>query len=261
VPCAERDGFSAPGATPVDPSPFDLPGEGPAAALCLHGLTGTPWEMRPLGLALAARGVRALGPALPGHNESPERLARTGWREWLAAARAGVGELRSRHSHVFVVGMSMGGLLALALAAEVRVQGVAVVGTPLRLPRGLAAVLPLLRHLRPFARKRVGSDIRDAGARARHPSYPVLPLASLQQLGRLQRRVRALLPRVEAPLLVAHGALDATAKPADAREILAGVGSREKELLILPSSGHVVPVDVDGPELVRAVAEFLARRL
>ncbi len=247
-------------AGPVDSAPFDLPGEGRAAALCLHGLTGTPYEVRPLGVALAARGVRALGPALPGHNETPDRLARIGWREWLDAARAEAGELRKRHACVFLVGMSMGGLLSLALAAEARVEGLVVVGTPLHLPFGLVPLLPLVRHLRPFAHKRVGSDIRDARARARHPSYPVMPLASLQQLGRLQRRVRALLPRVEAPLLVAHGALDGTAKPADAREILAGVGSREKELLILPSSGHVVPVDVDGPELARAAADFLARR-
>jgi len=72
----------------VDVAPFDLPGRGAAAALCLHGLTGTPWEVRPLGLALSARGVRALGPALPGHNETPERLAQVGFRDWLGAARA-----------------------------------------------------------------------------------------------------------------------------------------------------------------------------
>jgi carboxylesterase len=245
----------------VDPTPFELAGAGRAAALCLHGLTGTPWEVRSLGLALSARGVRAVGPALPGHNETPERLAKVGFRDWLGAARAGLAALRARHESVFIVGMSMGGLLSLAMAAELRVEALVVVGTPLHLPRGLAPALPLLRHLRPFARKRVGSDIRDAEARARHPSYPVMPLASLQQLGRLQREVRRLLPRVEAPLLVAHGARDSTANPADAREILGAVGSREKQLLILASSGHVVPVDVDAPELAHAAADFLARRM
>lgn len=217
--------------------------------------------MRPLAEALAARGVRALGPALPGHNETPERLARVDWRQWLAAASAGLVELRARHEIVLLVGMSMGGLLSLALAAEARVEGLAVVGTPLHLPFGLAPLLPLLRRLHPFKRKRVGSDIREARARARHPSYPVMPLASLQQLGRLQRHVRRRLSRVEAPILVAHGARDETANPADAREILDRVGSREKELLILPSSGHVVPVDFDGAQLARAAADFLTRRL
>ena len=61
----------------VDPSAFDLPGKGRAAALCLHGLTGTPYEVRPLAEAISAAGIRAVGPALPGHNETPERLAAT----------------------------------------------------------------------------------------------------------------------------------------------------------------------------------------
>jgi carboxylesterase len=60
----------------IDSSAFDLPGGGRAAALCLHGLTGTPYEVRSLGVAFAASGIRAFGPALPGHNETPERLAR-----------------------------------------------------------------------------------------------------------------------------------------------------------------------------------------
>ena len=44
---------SSPDEIVVDPAPFDLAGEGPAAALCLHGLTGTPYEVRPLGEAIA----------------------------------------------------------------------------------------------------------------------------------------------------------------------------------------------------------------
>ena len=65
----------------VDPSPFDLIGGGSAAVLCLHGLTGTPYEVRPLGEALARAGIRAVGPALPGHNETPDRLARVGYEQ------------------------------------------------------------------------------------------------------------------------------------------------------------------------------------
>ena len=69
----------------VDPSAFDLPGSGRAAALCLHGLTGTPYEVRSLAEAISARGIRAVGPALPGHSETPERLAATTHTDWLEA--------------------------------------------------------------------------------------------------------------------------------------------------------------------------------
>ena len=245
----------------VDTSPFDLGGGAPAASLCLHGLTGTPYEIRPLGEALAGRGIRAVGPALPGHNETPEALSRIAYTDWLAAARAKFCELRAEHAQVFLVGLSLGGLLALALAAEEEVDGIVVVGTPLRLSLSLRLVMPLLRMIRPFHRKRWGSDIREAAARQCHPGYAIMPMASVRQLQRLQRRVRGDLSRVTAPILVAHGARDATADPADARAILESVASRERELLMLPRSGHVVPVDHDGLRLSRAAAEFLARRV
>jgi carboxylesterase len=244
----------------VDPAPFDLPGAGRAAALCLHGLTGTPYEVRPLGEALARAGVRALGPALPGHNRSPRELAGVRHGEWLEAARGHVEALRREHELVFGVGVSMGGLVTLALAGEGRLDAAVTVGVPLRLRQPLAALVPLLRYPVPFARKRGGSDIRDPEARARHPGYDVMPLAAVRQLQKLQAYVRGRLGAVRVPLLVAHGAHDRTASPADAREIVARVASAERRHLVCADSAHVVPVDRDGPDLARAVAEFLGAR-
>jgi carboxylesterase len=245
----------------ADPSPFDLPGSGAAAALCLHGLSGTPYEVRPLGVALAARGIRAFGPALPGHNETPAALAATSHRDWLAAARNHLGRLRRSHERVFAVGVSMGGLVSLALAEEGAVDAVVTVGVPLALRQPLAILLPLLRILVPFPRKTSGSDIRDPEARRRHPSYDVMPLASVRELQQLQRLVRSRLGRVRVPVLVAHGAHDRTARLADAERIHAAVGSADRRLLICTDSGHVVPVDRDGPRLARAAADFLAEQL
>jgi len=244
----------------VDPSAFDLPGRGRAAALCLHGLSGTPYEVRPLAEAISAAGIRAVGPALPGHNETPERLAATPHTFWLEAARAEFQRLRENCDSVFIVGMSMGGLVALALAAEEPVDALAVIGTPLALPHPCSWLIPLVKYLRPMAPKSQGSDIRDPAARARHPSYPVMPMNSVHELQRLQRRVRPLLARVTAPILVAHGAHDRTASQRDAVEIRDSVSSEVREYLLFEASGHIVPVDFDGPALARAVAEFFARQ-
>ena len=64
----------------VDADAFDLrpPVEkaNGAAALCLHGLTGTPYEVRPVAEALVARGVRARGPWMAGHEEGVEALSK-----------------------------------------------------------------------------------------------------------------------------------------------------------------------------------------
>jgi esterase/lipase len=111
----------------------------------------------------------------------------------------------------------------------------------------------------PYLKKSVGSDIRDPAARERHPSYPVMPLASVHQLMHLQRRVEAALAQIRAPILVAHGHHDSTANPADARLIHDRVSSRERSLLLVPDSGHVVPVDHGGERLAGAVVEHLLR--
>jgi carboxylesterase len=242
----------------VDVSPFDLPGRGAAAALCLHGLTGTPYEVRPLAEALSESGIRAVGPALPGHNQTPAQLARTSHGEWLEAAREHLHSLRARHERVFIVGVSLGGLLGLALAAEETIDGVVVVGTPLRFSLWLRALIPLVAPVIPYARKRGGSDIREPGARGRHPSYDVMrwPAPRVDPPANL---VRGRLARVDAPILIAHGAHDRTARPSDARSIHASVASSERQLLELEASGHIASVDYDGALLARATAEFLNR--
>jgi carboxylesterase len=243
----------------VDVAPFDLPGRGRAAALCLHGLTGTPYEVRPLGEALARVGIRAVGPALPGHNQTPAQLARILHGEWLDASREQLRGLRARHARVFLAGVSLGGLIALALCSEEPVDGVVVIGTPLHFSRRVRALVRMLAPFGPYARKRGGSDIQEPGARERHPSYDVMPLASVRELMRLQRLVRRRLARVSAPILIAHGALDRTASLSDARFIHASVGSVERRLLVLEASGHVATVDYDGAVLASAAAEFLNR--
>jgi carboxylesterase len=167
--------------------------------------------------------------------------------------------LRAEHDRVFLVGVSLGGLLSLRLSQIVPVEGIVVVGVPLALRPPLPQLIPLARHLFPFRRKR-GFDIRDPVAAARHPSLPAMPLDAVVQLIALQAEVLPDLGEIRSPILVAHGRLDATARPRDALRLHAGVGSTEKELFFLERSGHVATVDYDGPALARAAADFLSRR-
>jgi len=243
----------------VDVAPFDLGPRGAVAALCLHGLTGTPYEVRSLGRAIAAAGIDAVGPVLPGHNATPEALSKVSHSDWLEAASAHYQRLRERYERVFVVGLSMGGLLSLAIAQRYPVDALVVVGTPLVLRQRFAWMVSVAKYFQPLPEKQGGSDIRDAAARERHPSYTVMPLASVHELQRLQRLVRSGLSQVCCPILVAHGAHDTTADPEDAEVIVASVSSDVREHLVCASSGHVVPVDLDAAELGKRAAEFLSR--
>lgn len=249
----------------VDVSPFDLrpaPGtETGAAALCLHGLTGTPYEVRPVAEALAARGVRAQGIWMAGHDGSVDDLAATTADAWVEDARRALDALRREHDRVYLVGVSMGGLVSLRLAQTAPVAALVTVGVPLVLGPPVPQLLPLLR-LFVKARPKRTSGVEDPEALARHPRFPAMPLASVAELIALQRVVRADLGKIEAPILVAHGALDRTARPRDAERLFAEVATPDpdKELFLLARSGHVATVDYDGVALARAAADFLLRR-
>jgi carboxylesterase len=217
--------------------------------------------MRPVAEALASRGIRARGPSLPGHDSGPEALAKVPYTAWIEAAREEIARLRVEHESVFVAGLSMGGVTTLAVASEGLADAIAVVATPLRLrPAPLAALIPVAQYVYPYLSKREGSDIQDPAARARHPGYKKMPLRSLHELMKMQRWLRNRLSRISVPIFVGHGSLDRTVDPRDAHTLAAAVSSDDRRLLMLKNSGHVVPVDYDGPQLSEEIASFFQAR-
>lgn len=242
----------------VDAGPFRLGpsgGDGPAV-LCLHGLTGTPYEVRPPAEALAAAGFACLGPKLPGHGADERTLAATPRSAWLEAVCGAFDELAAAHGRVYVLGLSLGGLLALSLAARREVAGVAAVAAPLRLRAAVRHGVPILaRFLRSVPKR---AAILDPAARRRHPSLDRMPLASVVELLHLQREVAAELHRIRAPLRLYYSRLDPTVHPSNAERILERVASRDTGVEYFTRSGHVIPVDYEGPELSKRVLEFLS---
>jgi pimeloyl-ACP methyl ester carboxylesterase len=99
------------GVPPLDPAkaaPFEFPGKRPACLL-IHGFTGTPWDVRPLGEALARAGhaVRAL--RLPGHGTTPRAMLEVRAPDWLLACDEALAEPRDRGGS----GRPLAGALAL----------------------------------------------------------------------------------------------------------------------------------------------------
>jgi pimeloyl-ACP methyl ester carboxylesterase len=141
----------APEASPGGPAgqPFDLPG-GPDAALLLHGLTGSPFEMRYLAERLHAAGLRCLGPVMPGHGGDARALQGLPWATWVEGARRELARLDGAR-RTFIVGCSMGALVACALAHALpeRVDGLALLAPALAMV-GLEPFRALAGFARPL---------------------------------------------------------------------------------------------------------------
>ena len=114
--------------------PFFFPG-GPIGCLLVHGFTGTPKEMRWMGEYLAEKGYSVLGVRLAGHATHPADLLRLRWQDWLASVEDGWNLLRGVTPDIFMVGLSMGGILSLLFASQHPVRGVVTMSTPYRLPK------------------------------------------------------------------------------------------------------------------------------
>jgi carboxylesterase len=240
--------------------PFDLAG-GPDAVLLLHGFTGSPFEMRYLADRLHGAGMRCLGPVMAGHGGDPRALARTSRGEWIARARDDLFRLDGAR-RTFVVGCSMGALVALVLAHEQpgRVDGLALLAPALRLRlagrlAGLLGRTPIAGLL-PVVHKRGGSDVSDPEMRRKNPCMDAVPLAGVSELERLAAEADRLLPGVAAPALVVAGSKDHTVALSGARRIANGIGSGPARLVVLPRSWHLVGIDVERDRCAGEVLGF-----
>ncbi len=249
--------------SPTEPEalrPFSL-GAGSRGCLLLHGFAGTPPEVRGLGEYLAARGYAVMAPLLPGHGETPEAMSRTRWTDWARAAQEALDQLKRDCAAVFVGGQSMGGSLALHLAANnPGVRGIitlGAMGSPvffrdwrLRFIRGLKYLVRW--HVPP-----ADCDLGDPSALLSLHSYARRPTVCIESLLQFLRRLDRELPQIQTPALILHGRHDRTVPIENAAYIFDRLGSADKQLIWFERSGHTITVDLERADVNVSVSRWL----
>lgn len=231
---------------------------GETGVLLCHGFTGSPQPLRPWAEYLAERGLTVSLPLLPGHGTRWEDMQLTSWQDWYAEVDHELRVLRERCARVFVAGLSMGGALALRLAAKHGrdVTGVIVVN-PANKVHGLSAyTLPLSRHLVRTTRG-IASDIaKEHGVEI---GYDRVPLHAAHSLRTFLRLVDGELPRVTQPLLLLRSAQDHVVPAADSARILSRVSSTDVTETVLEQSYHVATLDHDADRIFEESVAFIGR--
>ncbi|MFC4497512.1 alpha/beta hydrolase [Streptomyces ovatisporus] len=226
--------------------------------LVCHGFTGSPQSVRPWADHLAAQGLTVSLPLLPGHGTRWEDLAVTGWQDWYATVDRELRDLGRRCEQVFVCGLSMGGALALRLAARHgdKVSGVAVVNPAVTFPRLQGYALPLGRYVLRSA-KGIVSDIAKPGAQ--EVGYERVPTHAAYSARDFFRRVLGELPQVTQPLLVMHSRVDHVVPPSDSALVLSKVSSSDVTETVLEDSFHVATLDHDAERIFADSYGFITR--
>ena len=240
---------------------IDLQEEGLPGVLLLHGFGDTPQTLALLARKLHKSGYSVLAPLLPGHGRNMDAFEKSRASDWITAARRACIEMRDRHDSVAVVGLSMGGALAVLLAAELRdIPALVLIAPYLGMSRRLrlaAATHWLWGRLAGEINARNSRSIRDPIEREKNLAYGAVTGRQLFELSKVVRLARKALPSVRAPTLIIQSREDPRCPPNVAEFTLKALGAREKKLIWTEGAGHIITVDYGRERVFSEVERWL----
>lgn len=226
--------------------------------LLSHGFTGAPASILPWGRHLAEQGYAVSVPRLPGHGTSWQECNRTAWADWYGEVERAYEKLAANCDQVVVGGLSMGGAMALRLAADRgrEIAGIVVVNPAVNLARKDLLAVPVIQRFIPSF-PGITDDIKKPGAL--EYGYDRTPLRALHSMLQGWKPLREDLPKVTQPLLMFRSAEDHVVDPSSAQIILTHVSSTDLTERILENSYHVATLDNDAPAIFEESTEFIRR--
>jgi carboxylesterase len=246
--------------------PFFLQGN-KTGVLLIHGFTGTPKEMRLMGEYLNQYGLTCLGIRLNGHATDIEDMHRSRWTDWTASVEDGFNLLSGTVDRVFLVGLSMGGVLSLLMAARLGqyVSGVVAMSAPYSLPRDpkdfpvwLLRLYGRFVKYAPKSNEVPGESWIDKEAFASHVSYGKNPISSVAELKALLYEMQKALPEIRSPVMLIHSKDDPYVLPENMEKIYAGLeNTPDKTKLYVTGSGHVVTRDAARQQVFDSTLKFI----
>jgi len=257
---------------------IDLPG-GKHSALMIHGLTGSPFEMKYLAKKLNKAGFSVKGPCLEGHCTTLKNLSKTNWEDWYGSVRESFVEMKKSSDSVSVVGLCMGALLSLHLSHEFgsEVVAVSLISTTLfydgwSLPwyKFLLPIsyYPPLRFFYSYAetepygiknkllRERIVHLMKNDSI-----AYPKTPAPSLHELFKLIRETKRELPEVTTPALILHSKEDDLTSMKNPDYVEEKIGSKVVRKIILDDSYHMMTIDNQKDRVAEETIRFFQEQI
>lgn len=240
---------------PVPP----LPNYERLGVLLLHGFTSSLRTVDGLIPHLEAAGLPYRMPVLRGHGTRWEDLRGVTAEDWYADAEAALNDLGREVDAVAVVGLSMGGLVALELAMNHprRVGAVVTVAAALRFKDPLTRLTPLLARVAPSWPS--PESFNDPTLRSRCENYPRFATDSFLSLYRYSTEMERRLGEVRSPLCVLQSKKDQVIAPVSANIIYERTGSDHREIHWFSRSGHEMMQDMEAEAVFSQIMEYLGK--
>jgi len=222
--------------------------------LLTHGLTDSPYFMRPLGHFFQENGFRVMALLLPGHGTQPGDLLDVRWQEWAKTVAYGADKLAAEVDELYLAGFSAGGVLSVYQALrDKRVRGLFLFSPAFKVsPKAAWA------HLhRPFSwllptAKWVGiMPDRDSY------KYESFPKNAASQMHALTREIneQELLHKLNLPVFTAASADDSTADTSATLNFMMRIPHASSKLVLYAADQgqHTLGFPEEKLELVNSV--------
>lgn len=187
--------------------------------LLIHGLGGGLYEMEPLVKPLEEKGFIVAVPKLKGHTGDVKDLKDVDYKQWLFSAETGLLKLIQQCSKIYIVGLGMGGLLAIELCNRHKITGLVCINTPV------------------FSRYIISSVLAN---KTEVPWRGKLPWSTVKNFRLLLTKVKPMIPRVKIPVKIAQAADEKLATPASAAYLLSHMHSVVKQRSDYPSGDYSI---------------------
>lgn len=225
--------------------------------LLLHGFTASPYEMKELGIYLHKNGEFTISiPLLAGHGKDTEALNSVHWNEWINSAVDAYEKLKQNSSKVVVIGMSMGGSIALTFASKYNVDGLICMGTPTYITK-LSCFARVLYPFKKSLKKTGGADIADLDQKKHIVSLQTIPLHALIEFRKLLKNLRKTLQQVICPVYLMHSKNDHTVDYKNMEIIHHSIASKKIKTKLFERSFHILPLDFERDTVYSESLDFI----
>ncbi|PPA70556.1 alpha/beta hydrolase [Jeotgalibacillus proteolyticus] len=227
---------------------------GQVGCLLIHGFTGGAYEVNPLARYLREHTDWIVSvPVLPGHGRTLN-LRDTNADEWVAFAEEELRRLWLYCDEVYVIGFSMGGLIATHLAIHYPVSKLVLLSA--------AALYINTRQIFKDLNELAGNMVRrklHENEWFGHYKYKLIntPLKATFEFRKIAKRTIPLLEKINIPTFIAQGQMDGIVPPKAARYVYDRIGTYEKKLYLSKTSKHLICYAADCDKLFHEIAFFL----
>lgn len=243
--------------------------------MLIHGLTGSPFELKKYGQILYNRGYDVYADCLPGHGNNSDKIYTVKYQDWLDFSYKKFEELDNLYENVYVSGLCLGGVLSIAVGIKYpeRVKGVISLSTTLFLdgwrlpwysfliPIGLSTILRFYYNYpecepHGIKNEHIRNIIKNLLKKG-EVGMNDFPMTGIYELIKLSKYVRKNLHKFHAPILLIHSAQDDLTGVKSAQVAYSKISSVIKEKVILTNSYHMVLYDNERGYVFDKVLSFL----